>query len=97
MSFNSNSIVLKNTLPSQIMPKFFAAVVEKPGAMCVDERGELFIQDVMTGKIREIDPIKLEPRKDVCIVDDAVFSITASHGYLGVAVREARIVRIFRY
>ncbi len=80
-----------------IVDRKSVAVVEKPGAICVDDKGELFIQDVMSGKIRQIDTFRLDAKRDVCIVDDAVFSITASHGWLGVAVRDGKLVRIFRY
>lgn len=73
------------------------AIVEKPGAICVDEKRQLFVHDILSGKVRQIETIRFEPMRDICITDESVFSITASHGYLGVAVRETKIVRVYRY
>jgi len=72
------------------------AVVEKPACIAVDDEGTLFIQDIISGKVHMINA-HMEVVKDVCLVDDSVFSITANRGYLGVAVRQEKTVRIYRY
>lgn len=73
------------------------ATVEKPGAICIDDDANLFIHDKMSGKIVIFDTFKFEKQFDLCLVDDDVVSLTASQGYLGVAVRGGKTVFIFRY
>jgi len=73
------------------------AMVETPGAICVDEKSQLFIHDIMAGKVRQMSTARFEPQRDICCTDPTVFSICASHGYLGVAFREDKVVRVFRY
>lgn len=81
----------------QIADRKSLAVVPKPNCVCVDEIGNVFVHDVESGKISLIDDVKFEVKRDVAVVDDAVFAITAAHGWLAVAVRAGKIVRIFRY
>uniref|UniRef100_A0A914UWQ9 Uncharacterized protein n=1 Tax=Plectus sambesii TaxID=2011161 RepID=A0A914UWQ9_9BILA len=82
---------------SDIVDRKSLAIIEKPGAICVDEKRQLFVHDILSGKVRQIDTILFEPMRDICTTDESVFSITASHGYLGVAVRETKVVRVYRY
>lgn len=73
------------------------ALVERPGALCIDGDGTLFVHDKMSGKIVLFDTYRYEKQSDLCLVDDDVVSLTAAHGYLGIAVRGAKTVLVQRY
>lgn len=86
-ALNGTNVIFRKTL----------ATVEKPSAMCVDDSGALFIHDGANGKIYEFDTCRFDPRRQIGLVDDNPYSITASNGYLGVATRTAKCVQVFRY
>lgn len=86
-AINGTNVIYRKTL----------ATVEKPSALCVDDAGALFIHDGVNGKIYEFDTGRFDPRRQIGLVDDNPYSITASNGYLGVATRTSKVVQIFRY
>lgn len=87
----------QNLRGNEILDRRAVAPVTKPDALCIDERQNVFLHDIESGKISLIDQMKWVPAKDICVVDDCVYSITAAHGHLGVAIREGNRVLVFKY
>lgn len=99
-SIRGNDIAARQTLA--VVEKPHCIAVDDQGVLFVQVRVTcrhscvdavvLPLQDLIAGKVHQINA-HMEVEKDVCLVDDSVFSITANHGYLGVAVRQVRSTR----
>lgn len=89
-----HSLTLKG---NDILDRHAVAPVTKPDALCIDDRQNVFLHDIESGKISLIDQNRWAPAKDICVVDDCVYSITAAYGHLGVAIREGNRVLVFKY
>lgn len=83
---------------SEICARKSLALVEKPGPMCTDELGQLFIADLRQAKIRQLDTGgSFEPIRDIALAQKDIHAISAHKGFLAVTYRESNLVRIHKY
>lgn len=83
---------------SAICARKLLAVVEKPGAICVDDVGQFFIHDIGQGKIRQIDTKdNFEVISDIALADKSLYAISANKGFLAIIYREKNIIRLNKY
>lgn len=73
------------------------AAVEKPGALCIDERHQLFIHDIGQSKIRQVDSHVFEPISDIALASKNLTSITACQGLLAAVYNAERLIRVHQY
>ncbi|VDN17572.1 unnamed protein product [Gongylonema pulchrum] len=73
------------------------AAVEKPGALCIDERHQIFIHDTQQSKIRQVDSRVFEPVADVALASKDLTFISSCRGLLAAVYCARKIVRIHEY
>uniref|UniRef100_A0A914VY24 Uncharacterized protein n=1 Tax=Plectus sambesii TaxID=2011161 RepID=A0A914VY24_9BILA len=82
---------------NDIVNRATVAMVKQPGAICMDEKRNLFMHDAYMGKVLHIETVNFEAIHDVCTALKAIRAINASHHHLALVMRGTKIVRVFRY
>ncbi|KAK0398073.1 hypothetical protein QR680_002416 [Steinernema hermaphroditum] len=84
---------------SRVVDRKLLAMVERPGALAVDQRGNLFVYDKSLGKIARIDtgdPL-YRHLEDVALVQHPACHIAANFGILTVVEKLGKTVHLHRY
>lgn len=83
---------------SSIFGRRALSAVERPVALTIDERGQLFAADMRQSKVRQLDTsVAFQPIRDVALLDHAPYVISAHKGFLIITYRANNIVRIHKY
>ncbi|KAL3982705.1 hypothetical protein ACH3XW_48190 [Acanthocheilonema viteae] len=82
---------------STICYRSMIAAVEKPGALCIDDKNQLFIHDIGQSKIRLLEPRTFEPIQDIALTSKNLTAITAYQGLLVAVYCVDHIIHFHRY
>ncbi|KAM3725842.1 Uncharacterized protein ACO02O_02673 [Dirofilaria immitis] len=73
------------------------AAVEKPGALCMDDRNQLFIHDIGQSKIRLLEARTFEVILDVALTSKNLTAISAYQGLLAAVYCADKIIHFHKY
>lgn len=98
MERDSGYIYMFSIGRSNVYSRRTLSLVERPVALTVDERGQLFIADISQTKVRQLDTrLAFQPLRDIALLQHSPYTITAHRGFLAVTYREKNVVLIHKY